>query len=92
MSLDLDPLHLGALAHPETSSQWYLHLFNKALWCLTDITRLVRCGISSVGSGFTSAGAGVIHWLQVAAVGLWAAACLGVTGATDGCAVGRGAH
>ena len=49
MSLDLDPLHLGALAHPETSSQWYLHLFSKALWCLTDITRLVRCGISSAG-------------------------------------------
>ena len=43
--------------------------------------------------GCTSAVAGVFHWVQVASVGLWAAACLGVVGATDGCAVGAvGAH
>ena len=35
-SLDLDPLCAGELAHPVTcSSQLY---FNKALWCLTDMT------------------------------------------------------
>ena len=39
-------------------------------------------------SAGTSAVAGVIHWVWVAAVGLWAAACVGVAGATDGCAVG----
>ena len=38
-------------------------------------------------SGCTSAVAGVFHWVRVAAVGLQAAACLGVAGATDGCAV-----
>ena len=38
VSLDLDPLYAGALAHPVTSSGLYLHLFNKALWCLTDTT------------------------------------------------------
>ena len=31
---------------------------------------------------------GAFHWMQVAAVGLWAAACLGVAGATDGYAAG----
>ena len=30
----------------------------------------------------------VFHRGQVAAVGLWAATCLGVVGATDGCTVG----
>ena len=46
MSLDLDLLCVGALAHPITLSQLYLHLFNKALWCLTDMTRLARCDIN----------------------------------------------
>ena len=36
-------------------------------------------------SGCTSAVAGVFHWVWVTALGLWAAACLGVVGATDGC-------
>ena len=36
-----------ALAHPVTSSQLYLHLLNKALCCLTDMTRLARCNIRS---------------------------------------------
>ena len=45
MSLDLDPLCVGVLAHPVTLSWLYLHLFNKALWCFTDMTRLVRCDI-----------------------------------------------
>ena len=49
MSLDLDPLCAGALAHPVTSSRLYLHLFNKALWCLTDTTRSARCDNSSTG-------------------------------------------
>ena len=31
---------------------------------------------------------GVFRWVWVAAVGLWAAACLGVAGATGGCTVG----
>ena len=31
---------------------------------------------------------GVFYWVWVAAVGLWAAACLGVAGATDGCTAG----
>ena len=38
--------------------------------------------------GCTSAGEGAIHWVQVATTGLQAAACLGVVGGTDGCAVG----
>ena len=33
-------------------------------------------------------GTGVFHWVRVAAVGLWAAACLGVAEATDGCTAG----
>ena len=32
--------------------------------------------------------AGVFRWVWAAAVGLQAAACLGVMGATDGCTVG----
>ena len=47
MSLDLDLLCVGALAHPVTLSWLYLHLFNKALWCFTDMTRSVRCDKSS---------------------------------------------
>ena len=39
-------------------------------------------------SGCTSADADVIHWIQVAAVWLWDAVCLGVVGATHGCAMG----
>ena len=31
---------------------------------------------------------GVFRWVRVAAVGLRAAACLGVAGATDGCTAG----
>ena len=38
--------------------------------------------------GCTSAVACVTHWVQAAALGLWAAACLCVAGITDGCAVG----
>ena len=38
--------------------------------------------------GCISAGAGVICWMWVAAVGLQATACLDVVGATDGCTVG----
>ena len=49
VSLDLDPLCAGALAHPVTSSWLYLHLFNKVLWCLTDTTGLARCDNSSAG-------------------------------------------
>ena len=37
--------------------------------------------------GLTSVVTGVFHWVWVA-VGLRAAACLGVTGATDGCTAG----
>ena len=47
MSIDLDPLCAGALNHPVTSSRFYLHMFNKALWCLNDTTRSVRCDNSS---------------------------------------------
>ena len=36
--------------------------------------------------GCTSAVVGVFCWVQVAAVGLQAAACFGVAGATGGCA------
>ena len=32
--------------------------------------------------------AGIFRWVPVAAVGLQAAACLGVVGATDGCTAG----
>ena len=47
MSIDLDPLCVGALAHPVTLSPLYLHLFNKALWYFTDMTWSVRCDNSS---------------------------------------------
>ena len=87
MTLDLDLLCAGALAHPVTLLQLYLHLFNKALLCLTDMTRLARCASVLLVSGCTSTVAGVIHWVWIAAVGLWAA-CLGIAGAADGCAVG----
>ena len=68
--------------------------------CCIDICSIRHCGalltqpdwqgVTSVlpVSAGTSAVAGVIHWVWVAAVGLWAAACVGVAGATDGCAVG----
>ena len=36
-------------------------------------------------SGWTYAVVGAFCWMQVAALGLWATACLGVVGATDGC-------
>ena len=49
MCLGLHSLRVGVLAHPVTSSQLYLHLLNKALWCLTDMTRSARCNISSAG-------------------------------------------
>ena len=39
-------------------------------------------------SGLTSVVTGIFRWVRVAAVGLRAAACLGVAGATDGCTVG----
>ena len=39
-------LHLLILSHHRS---WYLHMLNKALWCLTDTTRSVRCDISSAG-------------------------------------------
>ena len=38
--------------------------------------------------GWTSVVTVVFHWVRVAAVGLWAAACLGVAGVTDGCTAG----
>ena len=47
MSLDLDLLHADVLTHAVTSLWLYLHLFNNILWCLTDMTRLVKCNISS---------------------------------------------
>ena len=56
------------------------------------MTRLARCASVLLVSGCTSAFAGVIHWVWVAAVGLWAA-CLGIAGEADGCAVGAaGSH
>ena len=64
----------------------YLHLLNKALWCLTDITRSTRCSISSAS-----------WWLYICRcrchllVTGWCymnLGCLGVDGATDGCTVG----
>ena len=46
-----------------------------------------RQGVTSVlpVGGWTSVVTGVFRWVRVAAVGLRAAACLGVVGATDGC-------
>ena len=88
MSLDRDLLCVGILAHPVTLLWLYLHLLNKALWSLTDTARLARCNISSAS-----------WWLYIwrhrchpLGVGcccrLWAAACLGVVRATDGCVLG----
>ena len=39
-------MHLLILSH---RCRWYLHLFKKALWCITDVTRSVRCDNSSAG-------------------------------------------
>ena len=39
-------MHLLILSH---HCSWYLHKLNKALWCLTDMTRSARCDISSAG-------------------------------------------
>ena len=50
--------------------------------------RADRRGATSLPVCFTSAHAGVFHWVCAAAVGLQAAACMVVAGATDGCAVG----
>ena len=53
-------------------------------------TRPDRRGATSVlpVGGWTSVVTGVFRWVRVAAVGLRAAACLGVAGATDGCTAG----
>ena len=66
----------------------YIHVLNEAVGAL--LTWPDQWGVTSVlpVSGWTSVIAGVLHWVWVAAVGLWAAACLGVAGATDGCTVG----
>ena len=54
-------------------------MLNKALWCLTDMTRSARCDNSSAG-----------WWLNICGYRclLLGAACLGVAGATDGCTAG----
>ena len=58
--------------------------------CGALLTQPDRRGVTSVllVSGWTSVVAGVFRWVRVAAVGLQAAACLGVAGATDGCTAG----
>ena len=58
--------------------------------CGTLLTQPDRWGTTTVllVGGWTSAVAGAFHWVWVAAAGLWAAACLGVAGATDGCTAG----
>ena len=58
--------------------------------CGALLTRTDQRGATSVlpVDGWTSVVTGVFRWVRVAAVGLWAAACLGVAGATDGCTVG----
>ena len=58
--------------------------------CGALLTRLDQWGVTTVllFSGCTSAVAGVFRWVRVAAIELRAAACLGVAGATDGCAAG----
>ena len=43
----LDLLCADALAHPLTLLRFYLHLFNKVLWCLNDTTQSARCDNSS---------------------------------------------
>ena len=48
VSLDLDPLCAVALAHPVTLSWLYLHMFNKALWCLTDRTLAPEFNVSDM--------------------------------------------
>ena len=79
---------VGALAHPITSSELYLHLFTKALGCLTDMTRSARCDIRSAS-----------QWLNICycrCLPLGAGCCsrvlgcslLGCLGATDDCTVG----
>ena len=56
--------------------------------CGALIVQADRLGVTSVlPVCCTSAQAGVFRWVQAAAVGLRAAACMGVAGATDGCAV-----
>ena len=54
--------------------------------CGALLTQPDRQGVISVlpVGGWTSVVTGVFHWMWVAAVGLQAAACLGVAGATDG--------
>ena len=44
---DGNPLYVAALAHPFTSLQLYLHVLNKALWCLDCASRSMKCDISS---------------------------------------------
>ena len=58
--------------------------------CGASLTEPDRWGVTSVlpVGGWTSVVAGAFYWVWVAAVGLWAATCLGVVGATDGCTVG----
>ena len=58
--------------------------------CGALLTRPERRGATTVlpVGGWTSVLTGVFCWVQVAAVGLWAAACLGVAGATYGCTAG----
>ena len=56
--------------------------------CGALIVQADRRGATSLPVCFTSAHAGVFRWVWAAAVGLRAAACMVVAGATDGCAVG----
>ena len=42
-----NPLCATALAHPVTSSQLYVHLLNKVLWCLICASRSVGCNITA---------------------------------------------
>ena len=76
------------LAHLVTLLWLYLHLLNKALWSLTDTTRLARCNISSA-SWWLYIGRYMCHPLGVGyCYRLLAAAGLGVVRATDGCVLG----
>ena len=64
-------------------------MLNEALSCLPDTTRSARCDkqfCRLVGEHLQFTG--VFRLVRVAAVGLQAAACLGVVGATDGCTMG----
>ena len=58
--------------------------------CGTLLTRPDRRGATSVlpVGGCTSVVTGVFRWVWVAAVGLRAATCLGIAGATGGCTAG----